>query len=821
MVTDVANRLRRMTVTEIAFRTREKRATLRERLQYVAGLAQWDRRRLSTSVLAGSDPVLVKARARLRANDWIGAHTALREYFLHRPSRFVLQATTPEKLALLIRSRYPAATDGARTRADELRAGKYDLLGYRALSFRSAIGDPDWHLDPVHGRRAPSGFWADVPYLQPTSGDHKIIWELNRHQHWLALGRAAWLTGDRSYATGMVGELDSWLAANPPLTGMNWASMLELALRSISWMWALHLFLPFADEKPRPWIVDLLVGLQRQLDQVAAHLSYYFSPNTHLLGEGLALYVGGRVLPELRSAERWERLGRTILLEASTRQIHPDGGHAELSPHYHRYALDFYLLALVIARKTNDPFAESCARTVERLATFCRTLANDAGQLPTIGDDDGGLLFPMCGRSPADASDTLWLAAMLLERPDLAVGEPPEEVVWMTGADVGVGRPTGRAPKSVVFPDTGYAVLRTARDHVVFDGGYHGFLNGGHAHADALSIVLAVDGRPFLVDPGTATYTTDPELRDRFRSTQMHNTLVLDGRPQSVPHGPFHWKSRANGRVEVSRTEGLLYVEGSHDGYLPMVHRRAIVCAYGVWMVVDHVLGSGQHTATTFWHLAPEWSVLRVGGGTDLVHSDGLRAAVATTATDARHWAGGENELAYSSPVYGRVVPSPTLMFSVTGQASFSLAAAVAAAAQPVDLAVECVPVTTDVADGWHRAAFLVRRDGCSIVALFATPPATGNVGQRSIQRIAVGGRELITDGRTALLAFSPTGEPSALDQIDGRVAAWTGEGAFELVTESTAGDLHCDAHRLRRARGARSWDAGAVKDRRINVQVG
>ena len=30
--------------------------------------------------------------------------------------------------------------------------------------------------------------------------------------------------------------------ANPPLTGVNWASMLELSLRSLSWLWALHFF---------------------------------------------------------------------------------------------------------------------------------------------------------------------------------------------------------------------------------------------------------------------------------------------------------------------------------------------------------------------------------------------------------------------------------------------------------------------------------------------------------------------------------------------------------------------------------------------------
>ena len=101
----------------------------------------------------------------------------------------------------------------------------------------------------MHGRRAPQAFWSTVPYLDPACGDHKIIWELNRHQHWLALGRAFWLTGDRRYRERCLAELASWLDANPPLTGVNWASMLELAFRSLSWLWAIQLFADPADDR--------------------------------------------------------------------------------------------------------------------------------------------------------------------------------------------------------------------------------------------------------------------------------------------------------------------------------------------------------------------------------------------------------------------------------------------------------------------------------------------------------------------------------------------------------------------------------------------
>ena len=56
-------------------------------------------------------------------------------------------------------------------------------------ALRRVRGGARLALDPVLGPRA-AEFWSTVPYLDPSSGDHKIIWELNRHQHLLVLGRA-------------------------------------------------------------------------------------------------------------------------------------------------------------------------------------------------------------------------------------------------------------------------------------------------------------------------------------------------------------------------------------------------------------------------------------------------------------------------------------------------------------------------------------------------------------------------------------------------------------------------------------------------------
>jgi len=145
---------------------------------------------------------------------------------------------------------------------------------------------------------------------------------------------------------------------------------------------------------------------------------------------------------------------------------------------------------------------------------------------------------------------------------------------------------------------------------------------GGHSHNDKLSFELHLHGEPVIVDPGSPTYTRDPQLRNQFRSTAAHNTLRVDGQDQSEPGGSFMWLRKARaGCSHWSSADRLDVFEGWHDGYTrlsdPVFHRRRIVLDKLARRVLleDRLEMSGTHEIELFFHCSERCRVERVDEG--------------------------------------------------------------------------------------------------------------------------------------------------------------------------------------------------------------
>ena len=291
-----------------------------------------------------------------------------------------------------------------------LHNGAEPMQSLRVFDLQFPVGfEFDWHRDYSSGRQVPASFAGGLN-IRDTEvvGDIKYVWEPSRFQYLSALAYAANAEENASYIKA---SLDSWLQANPYLTGVHWTSSLELAERIISW----SLLYPriaskvAADAEFRDrWLSSIYLHLSR----VAVRLSLYSSANNHLIGELVGLYVGASCFGFWPDCEAWRDRARQLLEREIRVQVGEDGVNREQAMSYHLFTLELFLLAYCIGRNTRDAFSEEYAQRLRKMTAFVDALATPAGDLPWYGDldDARGFLF---SESESALEVTLQLAGLL------------------------------------------------------------------------------------------------------------------------------------------------------------------------------------------------------------------------------------------------------------------------------------------------------------------------------------------------------------------------------------------------------------------------
>ena len=548
----------------------------------------------------------------------------------------------PTTVAGLLRG--SAFAQGVETIAEHALSGSYALFG----TLQECGISPAWRRDMVSGKTSGTPYFRRVPYLNGTLvGDHKMIWELNRHQYLVAMAQAWRFTGRREFLDGIETLLSSWYAANPPWSGINWCSALEIAFRAWSWIWVWHLAgadLSIAARR------DFLRALYRHGCYLEHNLSYYFSPNTHLLGEAVVLDALGRLFPEFPRSAQWREVGTSITRRQLESQVRSDGSHFEQSTYYHVYALDMFLAHYAIAR-------EPAPEKVARMGEFLHALLGPQREIPFLGDDDGGRFFHPYGPGAQFGRATLATGAALFSRNDWSrtAADLHPQAAWWLGEAALRDSECGGAPASGFFPDTGLWIVTHGNLHLIVDAGPFGPASAGHSHSDTLSLVLRMGQEELLIDSGTFTYLGDALARDRYRSSAAHNTVCAGGLDQATPAGPFRWVDKPQVRV-IERGENFLEAECIARGF---THRRRFELGTEDLVIIDHV--EGPAPIEQFWHFGVSAEMVlaqtcRIGSCADLILPAGAEARLEA-----------EGELSWRSRGYGQREAAPVLRVLLNG----------------------------------------------------------------------------------------------------------------------------------------------------------
>jgi hypothetical protein len=491
---------------------------------------------------------------------------------------------------------------GLRAEAEAICAGKRRVLGLGWIDF-----PPDgWHYDPRAKDHWPRVDAARVRRAAPAHLDPRLTWELNRGHEWVVLARVYASTREPRFLEQLARDLASWRKANPLGFGINWNSAMEAGIRVHSLVWCAGFLRGTATDL----LPELATAIYEHTTFVAEHRSYFSSANNHAIVELSAMIVAALTLGGTLQSLHEPALAR--LTSELDRQVFADGVSAEIATHYHAFVLESLVLVAYLQRAHGMP-SPGLEAVIQRMADYLRAIRCDDGSLLQQGDNDDGCILAFLRTQHAE--QLLCAAAALGARPRRPDPEPPspcEGAFWLTGGatPVRIEAPPARSRR---FVDSGQVVLRSPRLLASFDAGPFGFGRlAAHAHCDALSIMLAVDGRRILVDRGTYIYDGDLRERERYRAIAAHNTAQIGSLEQATPAGPFLWSRQPTLAVHrCDLTEEGDIVQASHDGFSGWSHRRTLVHRHGVLVIIDEFQGArSPDQVISRYHFAPELGIV-------------------------------------------------------------------------------------------------------------------------------------------------------------------------------------------------------------------
>ena len=145
-------------------------------------------------------------------------------------------------------------------------------------------------------------------------------------------------------------------------------------------------------------------------------------------------------------------------------------------------------------------------------------------------------------------------------------------------------------------------------------------LGCGHGHDNLLHLTLFANGRDYLVDGGRYSYV-DNHWREIFKSNKSHNTLGVDGLPNSIYSDSWMNKYEARSQGVYMSTEDVFdYGEAENTAYkrledpVSMKRRVLFLKEFNVWLIFDSFSAKQTHTYSQYFNFPNKDVTIEDGG---------------------------------------------------------------------------------------------------------------------------------------------------------------------------------------------------------------
>lgn len=410
--------------------------------------------------------------------------------------------------------------------------------------------------------------------------DIKHPWELGRLQH---LPRLALFAIHSEKKNELIKEFKNqsldFIANNPIGMGVQWACTMDVGIRVSNLLMAYDIFSQIDDENILDDGFKIIFS-----DTIYLHGQFIFNhlehkeglTGNHYLFNLSGLLFASSYLNKTEETVKWLAFSMQEIEKEFFKQFFNDGGNFEGSTTYHCLSAEMMVYSAALMLRNNYNFSVEFKNRLAKIAHFILAILKPNGKVPQFGDNDSGRYFKLSYVEQNNDENLLnyegLIAAFSGIIDDNIFSEygkifPLEHAIINHLAngkklETSLNFPLFSPVKSAIkildytkkheisyqkienlidnlsfehFPDFGLSIFKSTNFYLAISSisnkkMHHSW---GHVHNDKLSFELQVHGIDVIKDAGSYCYTSNINLRNQFRSTKAHHTIMVEGIEQN------------------------------------------------------------------------------------------------------------------------------------------------------------------------------------------------------------------------------------------------------------------------------------------------